>query len=35
MVRHLDPVLARIWILDPRDSVLVLSASAGLYTSLH
>jgi signal transduction histidine kinase/ActR/RegA family two-component response regulator len=34
MVRHLDPVLARIWILDPRDSVLVLSASAGLYTSL-
>jgi len=34
MVRHLDPVLARIWILDPRDNTLVLSASAGLYTSL-
>src|SRR5260221_14581386 len=34
MVRHLDPVLARIWILDPRDSVLVLSARAGRYTIL-
>ena len=34
MVRHLDPVLARIWILDQQDNMLVLSASAGTYTSL-
>ena len=34
MVRHLDPVLARIWVLDQRDNMLVLSASAGTYTSL-
>jgi signal transduction histidine kinase len=34
MVRHLDPILARIWILDPQDNMLVLSASAGTYTSL-
>jgi signal transduction histidine kinase len=34
MVRHLDPVLARIWILDQQDNMLVLSASAGIYTSL-
>jgi len=34
MVSHLDPVLARIWILDQQENVLVLSASAGTYTSL-
>jgi signal transduction histidine kinase/ActR/RegA family two-component response regulator len=34
MVQHLDPVLARIWILDSQDNSLVLSASAGLYTGL-
>ena len=32
MVQHLDPVLARIWILQHRDNTLFLSASAGLYT---
>ena len=35
MVQHLDPALARIWILDQRDNTLVLSASAGLYTNLE
>jgi signal transduction histidine kinase len=34
MVQHLDPVLARIWILDQQENALVLSASAGTYTSL-
>jgi signal transduction histidine kinase/ActR/RegA family two-component response regulator len=34
MVEHLDPILARIWILDQEDNTLVLSASAGLYTNL-
>jgi len=34
MLQHLDPALARIWILDPRDNTLMLGASAGLYTSL-
>jgi signal transduction histidine kinase len=34
MVRHLDPLLARIWVLDQQDNMLVLSASAGIYTRL-
>jgi PAS domain S-box-containing protein len=34
MVRHLDVSFARIWTLDPRDDVLVLRASAGLYTHI-
>ena len=34
MVRNLNPALARIWRLDPREGALVLSASAGLYKGL-
>ena len=33
-VTHLDAAFARIWILDPGDQVLVLTASAGMYTHL-
>ena len=32
MVRHLDGAFARIWTLSPEEDVLVLQASAGLYT---
>lgn len=35
LVRHLDAALARIWILDPREQVLTLKASAGLYTHVN
>jgi PAS domain S-box-containing protein len=34
LVRHLDASFARIWTLDQEDDVLVLKASAGLYTHL-
>ncbi len=34
MVRHLDGAFARVWTLNPRDNVLELRASAGLYTHL-
>jgi two-component system cell cycle sensor histidine kinase/response regulator CckA len=34
LVRHLDAAFARIWTLDERDDMLVLRASAGLYTHL-
>jgi PAS domain S-box-containing protein len=34
LVRHLDVSFARIWTLDPDENVLVLQASAGLYTHL-
>jgi PAS domain S-box-containing protein len=34
LVRHLDVSFARIWTLDPAEDVLVLQASAGLYTHL-
>ena len=34
MVTHLDALFARIWLYDPRAEVLVLHASAGLYTNL-
>jgi diguanylate cyclase (GGDEF)-like protein/PAS domain S-box-containing protein len=33
-VAHLDALFARIWVYDPKDEVLVLHASAGLYTHL-
>jgi two-component system cell cycle sensor histidine kinase/response regulator CckA len=33
-VRHLDAAFARIWTLNPRDDLLELQASAGLYTHL-
>ena len=32
--RHLDAAFARIWTLDPAEPVLVLKASAGMYTHL-
>jgi PAS domain S-box-containing protein len=34
LVRHLDVAFARIWTLDPDENVLVLRASAGLYSHL-
>jgi signal transduction histidine kinase/CheY-like chemotaxis protein len=34
LVRHLDASFARIWTFDPEKNVLVLQASAGLYTHL-
>ncbi|MFN7952995.1 MAG: transporter substrate-binding domain-containing protein [bacterium] len=34
MVRHLDAALARVWTLDGAEALLVLRASAGLYTHL-
>ena len=34
LVRHLDASFARIWVLDEAENVLVLRASAGLYTHL-
>jgi len=34
MVENLDAALARIWLLDEQENVLVLQASAGLYTHL-
>ena len=34
MVRHLDATFARVWLLDREEGVLVLRASAGLYTHL-
>jgi PAS domain S-box-containing protein len=35
MVRHLDAAFARIWTLNPEDSMLELQASAGMYTRLN
>ncbi|MBO0727426.1 MAG: PAS domain S-box protein, partial [Blastocatellia bacterium] len=35
MVRHLDAAFARIWTLNPKESLLELQASAGLYTHLN
>jgi PAS domain S-box-containing protein len=32
LVRHLDASFARVWVLEESDNVLVLRASAGLYT---
>src|SRR5581483_10756885 len=34
-VRHLDAAFARIWTLNPKEDVLELQASAGLYTHLN
>ena len=34
LVRHLDPAFARIWTLNEAEDVLVLQASAGMYTHL-
>jgi signal transduction histidine kinase/CheY-like chemotaxis protein len=34
LVRHLDVSFARIWTLEPEEEVLVLRASAGLYTHI-
>ncbi len=34
LVQHLDAAFARIWVLAPPDDILVLRASAGLYTHL-
>lgn len=34
LVRHLDAAFARVWTLDAGEAVLVLRASAGLYTHL-
>ncbi|MGH7544696.1 MAG: response regulator [Gemmatimonadota bacterium] len=34
LVHHLDVSLARLWILDPAESVLELQGSAGLYTDI-
>ncbi|MDP9291034.1 MAG: PAS domain S-box protein, partial [Verrucomicrobiota bacterium] len=34
LVRHLDAAFARVWLLDPHENVLVLRASAGIYTHL-
>ncbi|MBI5714308.1 MAG: GAF domain-containing protein [Chloroflexi bacterium] len=35
IVRHLDAAFARIWLLDITGNVLILRASAGMYTNLH
>lgn len=34
IVRHLGAAFARVWLFDPAEGVLVLKASAGLYTHL-
>src|SRR5262249_52445387 len=34
LVRHLDAAFARIWTLNPKESLLELQASAGMYTHL-
>lgn len=34
-VVHLDAAFARVWVLDPQEQMLVLTASAGLYTHLN
>lgn len=34
IVQHLDAAFARIWTLDPEEQVLILQASAGMYTHL-
>ena len=34
LVRHLDVAFARIWTLNPKESMLELQASAGMYTHL-
>jgi signal transduction histidine kinase len=34
-VDHLDAAFARVWVLDPAEQILVLTASAGLYTHLN
>ncbi|MGH9769471.1 MAG: PAS domain S-box protein [Blastocatellia bacterium] len=35
LVRHLDAAFARIWTLNPNESLLELQASAGMYTHLN
>src|SRR5262245_31507997 len=35
LVRHLDAAFARIWTLNPNESLLELQASAGIYTHLN
>jgi PAS domain S-box-containing protein len=35
MVRHLDATFARIWVLNEKEGVLELQASAGLYTHIN
>src|SRR5215813_9580774 len=35
LVRHLDAAFARIWTLNPKESLLELQASAGIYTHLN
>jgi len=35
LVRHLDAAFARIWTLNPTESLLELQASAGMYTHLN
>jgi signal transduction histidine kinase/GAF domain-containing protein len=35
IVQHLDAAFARIWVLNPKEEVLELAASAGLYTHLN
>ena len=34
-VDHLDAAFARVWVLDPAEQILVLTASAGQYTHLN
>ena len=34
LVEHLDGAFASVWVFDPREDVLILRASAGLYTHL-
>jgi len=34
-VTHLDAAFARVWVLEPDEEMLVLTASAGLYTHLN
>ena len=34
-VTHLDTAFARVWVLEPDEQMLVLTASAGLYTHLN
>ncbi len=35
LVRHLDAAFARIWTMNPKESLLELQASAGMYTHLN
>src|SRR5262245_61301437 len=35
LVRHLDAAFARIWTLNPKETLLELQASAGMYTHLN